>query len=89
MTSTRAALGLLLAGLLLVGNAVRSPAADDKTDKAPSLDGKWKVTKAELGGEELPMTAWSIQAFEFSEKKAKLTESLLGDVETKDTETRV
>jgi uncharacterized protein (TIGR03067 family) len=56
---------------------------DDKADKAPSLEGKWVVTKMELAGEDSPKESWTIKSFEFKGDKVKLVESLTTD-ETKE-----
>jgi uncharacterized protein (TIGR03067 family) len=74
-------LAVLLTGCLVAQGSTHSPAADDKP---PALDGKWKVIKVELRGEELPTLAWTIQAFEFKGQKVKLTESIVLKEETKE-----
>jgi uncharacterized protein (TIGR03067 family) len=53
-------------------------------EKAPTLDGKWKVVKAEMGGEDLPVDRAPIRQFEFNAKQAKLSEALFGKVEMKE-----
>ena len=70
-------LAVFTAGLLIAGVSL----ADEK---APTLDGKWKVVKAEMRGEDLPVDSSPIRQFEFNGKQAKLSESLFGKVEVKE-----
>jgi uncharacterized protein (TIGR03067 family) len=61
--------GLPLA--MLVSTAL----ADEKTNKAPKLDGKWKVTKMEVEGSEIPTSSWGMRDLEFNGDKLRITET--------------
>jgi uncharacterized protein (TIGR03067 family) len=44
-------------------------------DKAPKLDGKWKVTKMEVEGSELRKRDWFMKDFEFKGDRVRITET--------------
>ena len=62
-------LAILAAALLFAGcgKADKTGPAPDET--TPSLDGKWKVVKAEMRGEDVPVNSAPIRIFEFNGKQ--------------------
>lgn len=79
MSLTRPVLAWLFCGFICVELAP----ADDKTEKAPTLEGKWVVTKYEWNGEALPKKDWFTKSMEFKGDKVKIKEvDMLGTLVT-------
>lgn len=62
-----------------------SASADDKAEKAPTLEGVWVVAKYEWNGEALPKKDWFTKSMEFKGEKVRIKQlDMLDKLETKE-----